>query len=102
MSPWEFVELYKVVDVKSVLGYLNDYPQDWLNYCPKFDGDPSLSISHVVKYLKCTLEINAIHEYALMRLFTYYLEAREEVWVVYFKPKSISSIIVFIREFLKH
>jgi len=88
MATWEFLEVNKVVDVKSLHGYPNEYPQDWLKDCPKFYGDPSLSISHVVKFLKYTLEINVIDEYTLMRLFTYSLEAREGDWVVYCELKS--------------
>jgi hypothetical protein len=52
MAPWEFHEIYKAIDVKSVPGYPNHYSLDWLDDCPKFDGDHSLAISHIVKFLK--------------------------------------------------
>jgi len=63
MSPWEFHEIYKALDVKSVPRYPNHYSLDWWDDCPKFNSYPYLAINHVVEFLKYTSEINVIHEY---------------------------------------
>jgi hypothetical protein len=93
--------------LRIFLGYPNHFSPNWLDNCPKFDGDPSSAITHVVKFLKYTSEINVIHEDVLIRLFLSkiwhgHLEARQKNWVKHScSPKSISSIAMFIEEFLK-
>jgi hypothetical protein len=75
---------------------------DWLDDYPKFDGNLSLAIDHVVKFLKYTFEINVIHEDLLIRFFLISLEGRQKNWVKHsLGPKSISSLTIFIEEFLK-
>ena len=62
-------EMYPYLDVKDILAYPNIYGMNCIINVPKFDYDPSLSIDHVVIFLKCTSEINMVHEDAIMRLF---------------------------------
>jgi hypothetical protein len=102
MAPWEIHEMFPSLDIKNVLGYPNQFSPDWGDNCPKFDGDLSSVITHVVKFLKYTSDINVIHEDVLIRLFLLSLEARQKNWVKHScNPKSISSLAVFIEEFLK-
>jgi hypothetical protein len=55
-----------------------------------------------VKFLKYASEINVIHEDTLIRLFLVSLEARQKNWVKNCcSPRSISSLTIFIDEFLK-
>jgi hypothetical protein len=71
MAPWEFHEQYATIDVKGVPGYPNHYSLEWLEDLPKYDGDPSLAIPHIVNFLRYISEINVTHEDVMMRLFVY-------------------------------
>jgi hypothetical protein len=102
MAPWELHEMFPSLDINNVPGYPNHFSSDWGNDCPKLDGDLSSAITHVVKFLKYTSKINVIHKDVLIRLFLISLEARQKNWVKHScSPKSISSLAVFIEEFLK-
>ena len=70
MAPWELHEKIPSLDIKNIPRCLNHFSPDWWDDCTKFDGDPSLVITNVVKLLKYTLEINVIRENFLIRLFT--------------------------------
>jgi len=97
MEPWELHEMFPSLDIMNILGYPNHISSDWLDDWLRFDGDPYLAITHVLKFLKYNLEINVIHEHVLIRLFLLSLEARQKNWVKHpYSPKSISSIAVFI------
>jgi hypothetical protein len=50
--------MFSSLDIKNVLGYPNHFSLDWGDNCLKFDGDPSLVVTHVVKLLKYDLDIN--------------------------------------------
>jgi len=69
MAPWELHERYPSLDIKNAPGYPNHYSPYWLDDCPKFDDDPSLTIAHVMKFLKHASEIRLLHEYSLTILF---------------------------------
>jgi hypothetical protein len=100
MAPWELHEMFPSLDIKNVSGYPNHFSLDWGDNCPKFDGDPSLAITHVVKFLKYTSEINVIHEDVLIRFFLLSLEARQKNWVKHsLSPKSISSLTFSLKNF---
>jgi hypothetical protein len=61
-----------------------------------------LAISHVVNLLKYVSEIDITHQDVLIRLFFLSLETRQKDWVEHtLHPKSISSLEIFIEEFLK-
>jgi hypothetical protein len=77
MAPWELHEMFPSLDINNIPGYPNHFSPDWLDDCPKFDGDPSSAITHVVKFLKYASKINVIHEDVLIRLFLVSLEARK-------------------------
>jgi hypothetical protein len=70
--------------------------------CAKFDVDPSFPIIHVMNFLKYVSEIDVTHQDVLIRLFFLSLETRQTDRVENtLKPKSISSLTIFIEEFLK-
>jgi hypothetical protein len=55
-----------------------------------------------VNFLKYVSEINVTHQDVLIRLFLLSLETRQKNWVKHtLNPKSISSLTIFIEEFLK-
>jgi hypothetical protein len=74
----------------------------WVNNCPKFDGDPSLDITHVVNFLKYVLEIDVTHQDVIIIFFFLSMETRQKDWVEHtLHSKSISSLEIFIEKFLK-
>jgi hypothetical protein len=70
--------MFPSIVIKNIVGYPNHFSPDWGNNCPKFDGDLSLAITHVVKFLKYTSEINVIHEDRLIWFFFLSLEVRQK------------------------
>jgi hypothetical protein len=54
--------MFPFVDIQDILGYPNHFCPGWGNKCPKFDGDPSLAITHVVNFLKDVSETNVTHQ----------------------------------------
>jgi len=101
MAPWELHERYPSLDIKNAPGYPNHYSPYWLDDCLKFDGDHSLAISHIVKFLKQISKVNVVHEDVLMRLCTYSIKSQRD-WIIYaYTPTSISSIANLFKEFLK-
>jgi hypothetical protein len=102
MAPWSLHKMFPSLDIEDVLGYPNHFSPGWGNNCPKFDGDLSLAITHVVNFLKYVSEIDVTHQDVLIRLFFLSLETRQKDWVKHtLNPKSISSLTIFIEEFLK-
>jgi hypothetical protein len=81
MAPWSLHEMFPSLDIKDVPRYPNHFSPDWGDNCPKFDGDPSLAIAHVVKVLKYVSEINVTHQDVLIRLFLLSLGTRQKNWV---------------------
>jgi hypothetical protein len=97
MAPWELHAMFPSLDFNNFPGYPNHFCPNWLDDCPKFDGDPSSTITHVVKFLKYASKINVVHEDVLIRFFLVSLEARQNNWVKKsLSPKSIPSLTVFI------
>jgi hypothetical protein len=85
--------MFPCLDIEHVPGYPNHFSQGWGKNCPKFDGDPSLAIYHVVNLLKYVSEIDVTHQDVLIRLFFLSLETRQKDWVEHtLHPKSISSL----------
>jgi hypothetical protein len=54
MARWE-KKMYPSIDFERFLGYPNYFDISWGRNCPKFDGDPSLAITHVVEFLEVYL-----------------------------------------------
>jgi hypothetical protein len=50
MNLWCFHESYKALDVDFVHWYPNKFPPIWWEDCPKFHGDPSSTVAHIVKF----------------------------------------------------
>jgi hypothetical protein len=76
--PWEFHNFYPSFYVQDIPGYRNHCSPEWRESFPKFDGDPSLSVTHVMNYMKYDLRFNVVHEDVLMRIFTSSLESSQK------------------------
>jgi hypothetical protein len=75
---WSLHRMFPSLDIKDILRYPNHFSPYWGNNCPKFDGDPSLAITHVVNFLKYVLDIDVTHKDVLMILFILSLETRQK------------------------
>jgi hypothetical protein len=97
MAPWELHEIFPSLDIKNFLGYPNHFSLDWGGNCPKFDGSPSLVVTHVVKFLKYVSNIDMMHQDVIIRLFFLSLETRQKNWAkCTLNPKRKSSLTIFI------
>jgi hypothetical protein len=68
-----------------------------LIHVPKFDGDPSSVVAHVVEFVEFIIHYNIEQEDVIVRLFLLSLEERKRDWIRYScSPKSISSSIILI------
>jgi len=76
---------------------------DWLESIPKFDGDPSLVSAHIVMFTKIILDLYCDQDHIIIRLFLFSLEEKQRDWFIHYcNPRSISSAMALVREFLKH
>jgi hypothetical protein len=75
--PWAFNKVYSSHNVQNIPGYPNLCPAWWREKWPKFDGDPTLVVTHVVKYMRYASSINVMHEDVLMKIFVYYLDSSQ-------------------------
>jgi hypothetical protein len=99
--PWAFHNVYPSLDVQNVPGYPNHCPTEWRASCPKFDGDPALTLTHVVNYMKYASSLNVLHEDVLMKIFASSLKSSQKDWLAHSSdPKSIPSSTKLIEEFL--
>jgi hypothetical protein len=60
--PWALHKVYPSIDVKNTPGYSNHFPIEQRTNFPKFNGDPALTITHVVNYMRYASAINVLHE----------------------------------------
>jgi hypothetical protein len=92
MAPWDFHERYPFIDITNVPGYPNHIPQEWRDNCPQYDGNPTLTVSHVLQFLKYVSHLKVIHEDVLIKLFMSSLQPKQRVLLKYSScPKSITS-----------
>jgi hypothetical protein len=70
--------VYPSIDVQNVLGYPNHCSIEWRGIFSKFDGDPSLPVTHVMNYMKYASSLNVLHEYVLMKIFVSSLESSQK------------------------
>jgi hypothetical protein len=90
--PWAFHKVYPSIDVQNIPGYSNLYPAGWRENCPKFDGDPTLVVTHVVNYMRYASSINVMHEDVLMKNFVSSLNSIQRKCLADLcDPKSIWS-----------
>jgi hypothetical protein len=76
---------------------------DWLESIPKFDGDPSLVSAHIVMFTQIILDLYCDQDDIIIRLFLFSLEEKQRDWLIHScNPRSISSPMALVREFLKH
>jgi hypothetical protein len=70
---------------------------------PKFDGNPLSVVAHIVEFTRCIYYVNVLHEDVCLQLFLLSLGNEQRDWIKNsYKPRSISSLMILIREFLKH
>jgi hypothetical protein len=67
--PWEFHKVYPSIDVQNIPGYPNHFSTEWRESFPKFNGDPTLAVTHVMNYMKYASSLNVLHEDVLMNFF---------------------------------
>lgn len=102
MAPWEFHKQFVIVDLKGVHGYPNHYSPNWLDDLHRYDGDPSLAIPHIENFLRNISKINVTHEDVMMKIFVYSFGMEQCNWVKHYGgPKSITSMNLFLKIFLK-
>jgi hypothetical protein len=101
--PWAFHKVYPSIDVQNIPGYPNYFPTEWRESCPKFSGDPTLAVTHVVNYMRYASSINVLHEDVLMKIFVSSLESSQRKWLAHScDPKSIWSSTKLVEEFLRY
>jgi hypothetical protein len=104
MDPWEFHEIFPCFYLKEIMGYPNEYPSEWRENLPKFDGIESHAIQHTISFLDYVFKHNVIDEDILIKLISVFsLEMKEMDWVSYCSgPRTISSCVDFVKVFFKH
>jgi hypothetical protein len=110
MEPWPH-GTYHGLSIKSILLWIFRIsldiqiiaPLEWRESFPKFNGDPTLAVTHVVNYMKYASSLDVLHEDVLMKIFVSSLESSQRNWLAHScNPKSIPSSTKLIEEFLKH
>ena len=102
MALWKFHEAYKALDIKYIDGYPNKCPINQFDVLPNFDGHPLSVIAHIVEFARCIYYVSVLHEDVFLRLFLLSLGNEQRDWIKNScKPRSTSSLTIFIREFLK-
>jgi len=103
MSMWRFHVAYKGLDVQSIYWYPKKCMIKKLIHVPKFDGDSSSIVAHVTKFIESMIHSSIEQEDMIVRLFLLSIEERKRDWIKHScSPKSISSSIILIWDFLKH
>jgi hypothetical protein len=103
MDQWNFHEAYKALDIKFIDGYPNKCPINQFDVLPKFDGNLLSVIAHIVDFTICIYYVNVLHEDVCLRLFLLSLGNEQRDWIKNScKPRSIYSLTILIRQFLKH
>jgi hypothetical protein len=103
MATWCFHEAYKALDLEAIEGYPNKCPINQFDLLPNFDGNPLSVVLHVVEFVRTISFLSVQHEDVCLQLFLLSLGREQRDWIKhYYKPRSISSLMILIREFLKH
>jgi hypothetical protein len=74
---WHFHEEYKALDIEDVYWYSNKFLMDCLESIPKFDGDPSLALAHIVMFNQLILDFDCDQDDVIIRLFLFSLEENQ-------------------------
>jgi hypothetical protein len=96
--PWAFDKVYPSFDVQYIPRYPNHFPTEWRENCPKFNGDPTLVVTHVVKYIKYgssldLLHEEVLHEDVLMNIFVSSVEPSQRNFLASsYDPKSLPYV----------
>jgi hypothetical protein len=102
MALWCFHEAYKALDLEAIDGYPNKCPINQFDVLPKFDGNPLSVVAHIVEFTRCIYYVSVQHEDVCLWLFLLSLGNEQRDWIKHScKPRSISSLTILIREFLK-
>jgi hypothetical protein len=91
------------LDIEDIDGYPNKCPVNQFDLLPNFDGSPLSVVEHVVEYSRCIRILGAQHEDVCLQLFVLSLGSEQRNWIKdSYKPRGIYSLMIRIREFLKH
>jgi hypothetical protein len=100
--PWDFLKVYPSIEVQNTFGYPNHSHIECRENFHKFDGDPTLAVTHVVNYMMYASGINVLHEYVLTKICVYYMESSQRKWIAdSCDPKSIWSSTNLVEEFIR-
>jgi hypothetical protein len=98
-----FHMVYPSFYVQDIFGYPNHYSPEWRASFPKFNGDPSLAITHVINYMKYASSLDVLQEDVLMKIFVSSLESSQKDWLAHScNPKGMPSSTKLIEEFIRH
>jgi hypothetical protein len=101
--PWDFHKAYPSFDVQDIHGYSNHFSSKWRARVPRFNGDPTLTVTHVINYMKYASSLDVLHEDVLMKICVSPLESSKINLVAHScNPKRICSSTKLIEEYLKH
>jgi hypothetical protein len=92
-SPWAFHKVYPSFDVQDIPGYPNHFPTEWRENCPKFNGDPTLAVTHAVNYMKYASSLNVLHEDVLMKIFVSSLETSQRNLLAHSCDPKVSNLL---------
>jgi hypothetical protein len=78
-------------------------PLEYLKNLSKYNDDPSCVVSHVLSLVRYASMLEKRHEDLLVVSFLCSLEIKQRGWIRNScSPKSITSLGIFVEEFLKH
>jgi hypothetical protein len=65
---------------------------EWRKNCPKFNGNPTLVVTHVVNYVKYDSSLDVLHEDVVMKIIVSSLESSQRNFLAHScNPKRIPS-----------
>jgi len=100
MVPWDFHERHPFNDITNFLGYPNHNPWEWRDNCPQYDGNPTVTVSHVLQFLKYVSHLKIPHEDVLIKLFMSSLQPKQTIFINNSSfPKSITSFTRLVNFF---
>jgi hypothetical protein len=101
--PRDFHKVYPFFGIQNIPRYPNQDFGEWRESFPKFNGDPNLEITHVLKYMTYDSRLNVLHEYVLIKIFVSSLESSQRSWLAYTcDPKNIPYSTNLIEDFLRN
>jgi hypothetical protein len=90
------------LDLESINGYPNTFLINQFDFLPKFNGNTLLVMEHIVEFTRCIYYANVLHEDVFLWIFLLSLGNDQRDCIKNScNTRSISSLTIHIREFLK-